>query len=185
MMTFMWKSWTLKRSRGCLQRTHLLRVGILKTQPQERCLQKCGRFWDMELVTYFMWTPPSVENILCPVLRDNKNCTFLASHRTCPQVFVVGRTEATNIPLLDFFEDKLKVKDLVTTELLRQHVLIASFQSIHGVSGRGQCQAPNDLKEQIALDLSVLINKVAKDEELLPAALVSHHLDSLAEEEEI
>uniref|UniRef100_A0A803NHZ2 YbaK/aminoacyl-tRNA synthetase-associated domain-containing protein n=1 Tax=Cannabis sativa TaxID=3483 RepID=A0A803NHZ2_CANSA len=58
----------------------------------------------------------------------------------------------------------------------------ANFQSIHDVSG-SQPQTPSDLKEQIALELFVLINKAAKDEELLVATCASHHPNPLIEEE--
>uniref|UniRef100_A0A803P9W9 Uncharacterized protein n=1 Tax=Cannabis sativa TaxID=3483 RepID=A0A803P9W9_CANSA len=67
-----------------------------------------------------------------------------------------------------FLEEELKVEDLVTTELLCQYRLIANFQSIHGVNGRGQPQTPNDLKEYTT-ELSIIINKAAKDEDLLTA----------------
>uniref|UniRef100_A0A803QBA6 Uncharacterized protein n=1 Tax=Cannabis sativa TaxID=3483 RepID=A0A803QBA6_CANSA len=84
-----------------------------------------------------------------------------------------------------FSKEELQVEGLVITQLLHQYGLISTLQRIHDVNGRGQPQTLSDLKEQIALDLSVAITKAAKDEELLAAAWDNHHPDPLTEEEEI
>ena len=46
-----------------------------------------------------------------------------------------------------FSEEELKVEGLVTTEFLRQYGLLASFQNIDPVSGRGQTQVSADVHE--------------------------------------
>ena len=51
-------------------------------------------------------------------------------------------------------EEELKVEGLVTSESLREYGLLASFQNIEPVSGRGQTQVSADIREQIALELS-------------------------------
>ena len=64
-------------------------------------------------------------------------------------------------------EEELKVEGLVTSESLREYGLLASFQNIEPVSGRGQSQVSADIREQIALELSKVITQAARDENTL------------------
>ena len=82
-------------------------------------------------------------------------------------------------------EDELKVEGLVTTESLRQYGLLASFQNIEPVSGRGQTQVSADIREQIALELSKVICKAVQDEGGISPSWEERFPDPLSEAEEI
>ena len=84
-----------------------------------------------------------------------------------------------------FSEEELKVEGLVTTESLRQYGLLASFQNIEPVSGRGQTQVSADVREQIALELSKVICKAVQDESGLSPSWEERFPDPLSEAEEI
>ena len=82
-------------------------------------------------------------------------------------------------------EEELKVEGLVTTESLRQYGLLASFQNIGPVSGRGQSQVSADVREQIALKLSKVICQAAQDENNLSPSWAERFPDPQSEAEEI
>ena len=84
-----------------------------------------------------------------------------------------------------FSEEELKVEGLVTTESLRQYGLLASFQNIEPVSGRGQTQVSADIREQIALELSKVITQAARDENTLSPSWAERFPDPQPEGEEI
>ena len=82
-------------------------------------------------------------------------------------------------------EEELRVEGLVTSESLREYGLLASFQNIEPVSGRGQTQVSADIREQIALELSKVITQAARDENTLSPSWAERFPDPQPEEEEI